>query len=219
MDEDIDGVPIGKLADELSNSNKNKTILSASSTNNKNRAFIPSKWETVDPEQIEAQAITTSKWDTLDAPSSTASSTSIGKTTSVKVRNAKSLLKSSGTKPFKYYDNSSGEEDQNDLEEDDDNGDNDEDEEDDEGKTGKVDDNNKDQHGSISEDEDQCDDEKYNYNKVKRKQIKRDIERKVLEYRDELESGQQPLKSGWTIGEQLNHYRKRLTKKVRFVKK
>lgn len=28
--------------------------------------FIPSKWETVDPEQIEAQAITTSKWDTLD---------------------------------------------------------------------------------------------------------------------------------------------------------
>lgn len=28
--------------------------------------FIPSKWETVDPEQIEAQAITTSKWETLD---------------------------------------------------------------------------------------------------------------------------------------------------------
>lgn len=30
--------------------------------------FIPSKWETVDPQQVEAQAITTSKWDTLDPP-------------------------------------------------------------------------------------------------------------------------------------------------------
>lgn len=28
--------------------------------------FIVSKWETVDPEQIEAQAMTTSKWDLLD---------------------------------------------------------------------------------------------------------------------------------------------------------
>lgn len=29
-------------------------------------SFIPSKWESVDAAQIEAQAITTSKWDTLD---------------------------------------------------------------------------------------------------------------------------------------------------------
>lgn len=28
--------------------------------------FILSKWETVDPEQIEAQAMTTSKWDLLE---------------------------------------------------------------------------------------------------------------------------------------------------------
>lgn len=28
--------------------------------------FIASKWETVDPEQIEAQAMTTSKWDMLE---------------------------------------------------------------------------------------------------------------------------------------------------------
>lgn len=28
--------------------------------------FITSKWETVDPDQIEAQAMTTSKWDLLE---------------------------------------------------------------------------------------------------------------------------------------------------------
>lgn len=28
--------------------------------------FIPSRWETVDPDQVEAQAMTTSKWDQLE---------------------------------------------------------------------------------------------------------------------------------------------------------
>ncbi|KAJ6642766.1 U2 snRNP-associated SURP motif-containing protein [Pseudolycoriella hygida] len=52
FDDDIDGIPLEKLA--------------SSSTGLKPGGFIPSKWETVDPDQIEAQAITTSKWDTLD---------------------------------------------------------------------------------------------------------------------------------------------------------
>ncbi|XP_011196659.2 U2 snRNP-associated SURP motif-containing protein isoform X2 [Zeugodacus cucurbitae] len=54
LDDDIDGIPLEKL--------------SCDSSNAKSGAFIPSKWETVDPEQVEAQAITTSKWDTLDPP-------------------------------------------------------------------------------------------------------------------------------------------------------
>lgn len=29
--------------------------------------FIPSKWETIDPDQVEAQAMTTSKWDQLES--------------------------------------------------------------------------------------------------------------------------------------------------------
>lgn len=28
--------------------------------------FVPSRWETVDPDQVEAQAMTTSKWEELD---------------------------------------------------------------------------------------------------------------------------------------------------------
>lgn len=53
-DPDIDGVPIGGKND------RSPSMAAAAA------GFIPSKWETVDPEQIEAQAITTSKWETLD---------------------------------------------------------------------------------------------------------------------------------------------------------
>ncbi|XP_016947312.1 U2 snRNP-associated SURP motif-containing protein [Drosophila biarmipes] len=52
FDEDLDGVPLEKDSKPTS----------------KMPGFIPSKWETVDPQQVEAQAITTSKWDTLDPP-------------------------------------------------------------------------------------------------------------------------------------------------------
>jgi U2-associated protein SR140 len=48
VDEDIDGIPMD------------------STDMQKSGAFIPSKWETVDPDQVEAQAITTSKWETLE---------------------------------------------------------------------------------------------------------------------------------------------------------
>lgn len=44
MDEDIDGIPL----------------------DNSKGGFIPSKWETVDPEQVKDQAITTSKWEKLE---------------------------------------------------------------------------------------------------------------------------------------------------------
>lgn len=50
----IDGEP---LEEDVPQAKKKKT-----------GAFVPSKWETVDPEQIEAQAMTTSKWDLLEPP-------------------------------------------------------------------------------------------------------------------------------------------------------
>uniref|UniRef100_A0A1A9V280 U2 snRNP-associated SURP motif-containing protein n=1 Tax=Glossina austeni TaxID=7395 RepID=A0A1A9V280_GLOAU len=62
LDEDIDGIPI---ATEKISAETSEGLLKAGS---KSGAFIPSKWETIDPEQVEAQAVTTSKWDTLDAP-------------------------------------------------------------------------------------------------------------------------------------------------------
>ncbi|KAK3912286.1 U2 snRNP-associated SURP motif-containing protein [Frankliniella fusca] len=53
MDDDIDGVP---LDEERRPSRKGGMPA----------GFVPSRWETVDPEQVEAQAMTTSKWDLLE---------------------------------------------------------------------------------------------------------------------------------------------------------
>ena len=40
----------------------------------------------------------------------------------------------------------------------------------------------------------------------------REIELKVMQYQDELESGKQPSKPGWTISEQVEQFRKKIMK-------
>jgi len=42
----------------------------------------------------------------------------------------------------------------------------------------------------------------------------REIELKAVQYQDELECGQRTLKSGWTIQQQVEHYRRKLLRKV-----
>ena len=44
----------------------------------------------------------------------------------------------------------------------------------------------------------------------------REIEVKIMQYQDELESGRRTLKSGMTIQGQVEHYRKKLIRKVKF---
>lgn len=121
VDEDIDGVPLKSES---------------------GGGFIPSKWETVDPEQIEAQAITTSKWDTLDpvAPEPPAIST-------------------------------------------------------------------------MSDDSFDSFENNRDFDEEKRNRL-REIELKTIQYQDELESGQRNLKSGWTVLQQIEHYRRKLMKKT-----
>ncbi|XP_035233376.1 U2 snRNP-associated SURP motif-containing protein-like [Stegodyphus dumicola] len=60
--EDIDGVP---LNDDL-DGQPMEDIPPPKETKDISSKFKPSKWETVDPETVEAQAITTSKWDLLE---------------------------------------------------------------------------------------------------------------------------------------------------------
>ncbi|XP_046746298.1 U2 snRNP-associated SURP motif-containing protein isoform X2 [Diprion similis] len=60
MDEDIDGIPM-----------EDEDAISAKARDDENKAsmpagFVPSRWETVDPDQVEAQAMTTSKWEELE---------------------------------------------------------------------------------------------------------------------------------------------------------
>lgn len=127
-DQDIDGVPINK---------SDRSPVAA--------GFIPSKWETVDPDQIEAQAITTSKWETLDP------------------------IKESDSQPV----------------------------------------------AALSEDS--FDSFEYSegirdYDEEKRVRL-REVELKTVQYQDELESGQRNLKSGWSVAQQCEHYRRKLMKK------
>lgn len=126
-DPDIDGIPIG---------NRNDRSPPAAA------GFIPSKWETVDPDQIEAQAITTSKWETLDP---------------VKEHQTSNLSDDS----FDSFEYSEGARD---------------------------------------------------YDEEKRVRL-REVELKTVQYQDELESGQRSLKSGWSVQQQCEHYRRKLLKR------
>uniref|UniRef100_A0A182QTJ5 U2 snRNP-associated SURP motif-containing protein n=1 Tax=Anopheles farauti TaxID=69004 RepID=A0A182QTJ5_9DIPT len=63
-DDDIDGMPLDSAME--AGTSGGDGMGRAGSMKGKGGSFIPSKWESVDAAQIEAQAITTSKWDTLD---------------------------------------------------------------------------------------------------------------------------------------------------------
>lgn len=131
-DPDIDGIPIDS---------KNDRSPSATATA---AGFIPSKWETVDPEQIEAQAITTSKWETLDP-----------------IKESQQPQSNMSEDSFDSFEYSEGTRD---------------------------------------------------YDEEKRMRL-REVELKTVQYQDELESGQRNLKSGWTVQQQCEHYRRKLMKR------
>ncbi|XP_033207968.1 U2 snRNP-associated SURP motif-containing protein isoform X2 [Belonocnema kinseyi] len=59
MDEDIDGIPMED--DDSENRMRDDDKKAAMPA-----GFVPSRWETVDPDQVEAQAMTTSKWEELE---------------------------------------------------------------------------------------------------------------------------------------------------------
>ncbi|KYM80169.1 hypothetical protein ALC53_09263, partial [Atta colombica] len=128
VDEDIDGVP---MDDDDSANTRNKDDEKKSTMP---AGFVPSRWETVDPDQVEAQAMTTSKWEEL----------------------------------------------------------------------GQNEDSNSQDTSMDSSGRD--------YNEERRNRL-REIEVKIMQYQDELESGRRTLKSGMTIQAQVEHYRKKLIRK------
>merc|ERR1719228_3159525 len=149
-DEDVDGAPIEKLGEKVK------------STPARPAGFVTSKWETVDPEDVKAGAVTTSKWDTEDSDQL------------VKAR--KALMGSVASK----WDE------KEDLD-------------------GEPLDNDSDS-GELPDLDTRVTEE--------RRALLRDVEVKVMHYQDELESGRKGLKSGWTISEQVEHYRKKMMKKA-----
>lgn len=59
VEDDIDGVPM-EDEDSLESKSKDDKKMTMPA------GFVPSRWETVDPDQVEAQAMTTSKWEELE---------------------------------------------------------------------------------------------------------------------------------------------------------
>lgn len=53
-----------------------------------------------------------------------------------------------------------------------------------------------------------------NFNRDDRRAKLREIELKVMQYQDELESGKRNLKTGTSIHQQVEHYRRKLLRKV-----
>jgi len=47
-----------------------------------------------------------------------------------------------------------------------------------------------------------------------RRALLRDVEVKVMEYQDELEAGRGRVKAGWTISEQVEHYRRKMVRRA-----
>eukprot|EP00096_Caligus_rogercresseyi_P001021 TRINITY_DN1160_c0_g2_i2.p1 TRINITY_DN1160_c0_g2~~TRINITY_DN1160_c0_g2_i2.p1 ORF type:complete len:614 (+),score=187.37 TRINITY_DN1160_c0_g2_i2:180-2021(+) len=162
-DSDLDGAP---LDDPNGNGSSN---IARSNTPRTSSGFMPSKWEAVDPEDVQAQAVT-SKWDIFDE-----------------------------------YDKEKHK------------------------KRGLVDDED-----DIDGSEDnapssllliplifvflgvplQLDDDDIDMRVSESRRSKlRDIEIKVMSFQDELETGKRSSKSGWTISEQVEHFRKKLMRK------
>merc|ERR1719209_2173556 len=47
-----------------------------------------------------------------------------------------------------------------------------------------------------------------------RRSLLREVEVRVMQYQDELESGRKTVKAGWTVAEQVEHYRRKVMKKT-----
>ncbi|KAJ4435475.1 hypothetical protein ANN_18091 [Periplaneta americana] len=167
-DDDLDGVP---MEDDLDGEPMSEDLLADASANagsSKGKAgsmpagFVPSRWETVDPEQVEAQAMTTSKWDLLEQ---TDQHDQIDR----------------GEEP----DSAGGEDSQ-------------------EGDYQSYDASFLPPPTSYVDYRD--------LNEDRRARL-REIELKAVQYQDELECGQRTLKSGWSIQQQVEHYRRKLLRK------
>ncbi|CAB0013680.1 unnamed protein product, partial [Nesidiocoris tenuis] len=142
--DDIDGVPMDD--DDIDG----KPLDAQSPKRQQVGAFVPSRWEEVDPDVLEQQAMTTSKWELIEQ--------------------------------------------QNQLF----------------NRQLQSDDDQQDDQAAADDSMDSCRDLQEELRRAKL----REIEVKVMQYQDELESGKRALKAGFTVPEQIEHHRKKLLRKL-----
>ncbi|KAK7057008.1 U2 snRNP-associated SURP domain-containing protein [Halocaridina rubra] len=182
LDEDVDGVPM-----------KDGGI-----NNGPAPGFVSSKWESVSPKRVEAQAVTTSKWEAIEANQSGDEATN-------------------GSDSTPVYDPSGSVTQINQNSHDDDDLDG----------IPLIYDDYKRKRRDTSEDDSQSQDNTSEYSEdsrgfdrlqgdvsEERRAKLREVEIRVLQYQDELEQGLRSLKSGYSIHRQVAHYRHKMMKKI-----
>lgn len=155
--------------------------------------FVPSKWETVDPETVSQQAVTTSKWDLLDQGEEEEEEPEEPKGGGSSRRGG---LGSSTNSPAVHHAATSGAS----------------------SLAASMDD---DIDGQPLEDnsprDDSQDSSAMEYMKTdsgeERRAKLREIELKVMKFQDELESGKRQRKPGMSMSAQVEHYRQKLIRK------
>lgn len=183
LDDDVDGVPM-KDAGGMNNGPA--------------PGFVSSKWESVSPKRVQAQAVTTSKWEVIEANRSGDEATN-------------------GSDSTPVYDRSGSLTQMNQNSHDDDDLDG----------IPLVYDDYKRKRRASSEDDSQSQDNTSEYSEdsrgfdrlqgdvsEERRAKLREVEIRVLQYQDELEQGLRSLKSGYSIHRQVAHYRHKLMKKI-----
>lgn len=153
--DDIDGVP---MDDDLDGKPFEEELPRLPPSRRPEGAFVPSRWEEVDPDLIEEQAMTTSKWELLEES---------------KVQR----------EPIPPSQQGSGDESQP-------------------------------APPLPREPSPASNDSSRDGQEEARRAKLREIEVKVVQYQDELESGKRQVKAGWTIPDQIEHHRRKLLRKA-----
>ena len=184
-DSDLDGAPLDTRKSNKSNSYSAPVAKSLTGQRNMPAGFVPSKWETVDQKTVESQAVT-SKWDIFDQEESNRKEDTTEADADTHILKARDLLKKSMVHPIE-------------IDEDDDD----------------IDGVPLDNDGTGQFNESLSSSNQEMRMAEDRRARLRDIELKVMQYQDELESGKQQTKPGWTISEQVEQFRKKIMKQTK----
>jgi len=213
-DDDVDGMPFDEDVDGLPM--KDGSLVETGTA----PGFVSSKWESVSPKRVEAQAITTSKWEIIEANQSDndvsgSDSTPVYEQPSVYDQPSdKEINNSAGNSPdYTNDENTKMPPPSNDLDgiplvyEDFKRRSKD--------STDEEDDSPSQDNGSeYSEDSRGFDRLQGSEAEEERRAKLREIEVRVMQYQDELEQGIRKVKPGYSIPHQVQHFRRKLVKKI-----
>ncbi|XP_076053103.1 U2 snRNP-associated SURP motif-containing protein isoform X2 [Oratosquilla oratoria] len=201
-EEDVDGIPLSEGLSHLPSRKVPNSGSGSGSSRGRERdvegtpGFVSSKWESVSPKQVEAQAMTTSKWDLLETNEDEQEVESGSDQTPVYDRTGQPKQEDSYEDddidglPLEYEDYKRRAKD-----------------------TSDEDSQSQDNNSEFSEDS-RGFDSRLAEASEERRTLLREIEVKVMQYQDEVEQGIRSLKPGYSLHRQVQHYRHKLLRKI-----